>query len=124
MKKTAKIYIQDQVIECIIGVSEIERQQPQNAFVNIEVELDIDPARIDEKLEKTLCYSDLKNKVAELLIKGRFQLVETAAQSISDIIFSYPNVLASRVRVDKPDIFDDTDRVGFELMTVRQKDKS
>jgi dihydroneopterin aldolase len=70
-------------VDCIIGILPAERQTPQPLVVDAALELDTRPAAIGGGLGATVDYSALAKELRFLLVEGRFQLLETAADALA-----------------------------------------
>lgn len=51
--------------------------------------------------------------------RAHTDLLETLAEELVTLCFQHPNVAACRVRITKPDIFNEMDGAGIELFRVR-----
>ena len=81
------------------GVLESEQREGQTFLYDITLEVD-EPAR--DRVEETIDYRDVAEKVAEVSDSQRFQLIETLAATVADaLVASFP-VAAAGVRVRKP----------------------
>ena len=83
------------------GVSDEERAEPQPFEVDVELYLDLQPAGIDDDLQKTVDYSQVFELCRELVEATNFQLLETIAEGIAhEILVAHP-VTEVVVRVRK-----------------------
>lgn len=119
MEKISTLIIRDWTLPCFIGVVAREKQAKQAVLINMVLEVSYDPALIADDIEQAVCYEKLKNDIAVALARQHIQLVETAAQLITDIVYTRPAVVAAKIRVEKPEVFPDDVAVGFELITRR-----
>ena len=97
-----KIYLTGLQIETIVGIWDWERQIPQTVVIDLEMGADIARAAKTDDIEDTLNYKQVAKRVQELVVEGRFQLVETMAESVAQVILDEFDVPWVRVRVNKP----------------------
>jgi len=116
-KITRKIFFKEIDIPCMIGVYEHEKKHPQRIIINIELELlsEVDPTndRIDETLNYDLIYREIK----KISSSQHFNLVETLTYRIFVYLKKLKKVSNLRISVAKPDIYDDCNKVGYEIST-------
>ncbi|MCX2726556.1 dihydroneopterin aldolase [Thermomicrobium sp. 4228-Ro] len=110
------------------GVHPEERQLGQRFAVDLEVELDLEPAAVRDALAETVNYGALYQTVRRVLEGEPRQLLEAVAGEIVRAVFAeYPPVAAVRVRVWKlspPIAGAAIGRVGVELRRTRQEIES
>jgi len=95
------VYLTDLRIETIIGVYSWERQIPQLIILDIEMGTDISAAARTDDLQHTVDYKAVSKRIRGLCEEQQFQLVETLAERIAEVLlgeFSLPWV---RLRVNK-----------------------
>ena len=73
------------------GVSDEERAEPQPFEVDVELYLDLQPAGIDDDLQKTVDYSQVFELCRDLVEATNFRLLETIAEGIAhEILVAHP----------------------------------
>jgi len=97
-----KIHIRDINGLCLIGTNPEERQRPQEIVVNIALECDLGPACKSDRLEDSVDYAALKDKIVAVMERGKFSLLEKLAEEISEICLADHRVSTATVIVDKP----------------------
>lgn len=113
--KTRKIILQDFDLDVDIGFHDFEVGAPQRLRVNIEVWLDAASFPTCDSVEAAWNYDFLRQTVRELVAERRYNLQETIARAIYDLIAARQGVTALRVSTKKPDIYPDCAAVGVEL---------
>ena len=114
-RPTRRVFINDLVLECLIGVYRHERDGAQRVRINLDLTVDETPAPIDDKLSNVLCYEEVIIKVRNLATAGHVNLVETLAEHIAEMCLAESDVKTARVRVEKLDVFADAASVGVEI---------
>ena len=95
------IYINDLRIETIIGIYGWERKTRQTVILDIEMGTDIRKASATENVEDTLNYKLVAERLFEFVGGSEFELVETLAERISDILLNEFNVPWLRLKLNK-----------------------
>ena len=96
------IYLNDLEIETIIGIFDWERRVKQKVRLNLEMGADIRPAARSDKIEDTLNYKSVAKRLIEFVEQSEYQLVETLAEQVADIIISEFDIPWVRVTLNKP----------------------
>ena len=115
-----RIFINDLVLDCLIGVHRHEREGTQRIRINLDLAVLESPNPIDDRLSNVLCYEDLIMRVRELATAGHVNLVETLAERLADLCLGEPGVQSVKVRVEKLDVFADAASVGIEISRTTQ----
>ncbi len=110
-----RIVIRDLRIRCVVGVLPRERTTPQDLLVSLEVGADLAPAARSGSLEHTLDYAELARQTRELVVAGRFRLLETMAEEVARHVLRQPRARAVRVTVRKPAAVPEARDVGVEI---------
>ena len=110
-----KLMLEDHTFAADIGFHEFEIGAPQRLLATIEVWLD--PATLPQTDARAEAwdYDFLRHEIARLTDGRRFNLQETLAGEIYDLIAARRGVRALRVRTRKLDVYPDTVSVGVEL---------
>jgi 7,8-dihydroneopterin aldolase/epimerase/oxygenase len=95
------VYLHDLKIECIIGIFDWERRVKQTIVLDLDMAADIRRAAATDRIEDTLDYKAVSKRVIEFVGGSQFQLVETLAEKISEIVLNEFQVPWVRVRVNK-----------------------
>ena len=84
------------------GYYEHELTTPQPFEVDIELVLNLQPAGIDDDLEKTVDYAKVYDAARQIVESTSFRLLEAIAEAISHEVLSAFDVQEVGVRVRKP----------------------
>ncbi len=95
------IYINDLRIETIIGINGWERKTKQTVVLDIEMGADIRKASASDAVEDTLNYKSVAERLISFIGESEFELVETLAEQISDILLNEFNVPWLRLKLNK-----------------------
>tara|TARA_E500000075_G_C6695913_1_gene177595 strand:- start:7 stop:384 length:378 start_codon:yes stop_codon:yes gene_type:complete len=109
------IFFKDIELMCKIGVYEHERKNPQRVIINLKLELSKDISPKNDKIDETLNYDVIYRKIKEISSSQHFNLVETLANQIFNYLKDLKKISNIKVRVSKPDIYNDCNEVGYEI---------
>ena len=119
--ETRRILLSRYSVEVRMGVHDFEQDGPQRVWVTVELWLnkEEDGPKHDE-IGEVLDYDFLRKEIGALAASRHFNLQETFAEAILEICFARAEVSAALVRTEKPDVYADTESVGFELYRARE----
>ena len=113
--RTRKIILENYDIPVDIGFHEFEVGNPQRLRITVEVWLD-EAAFVENDAEADAWnYDFLRLEIAALVNSLRFNLQETLARGIFDLVAARKGVTAVRVFIRKLDVYPDCESVGVEL---------
>jgi dihydroneopterin aldolase len=110
-----QIFLHDLELEADIGFHSFEIGVPQRVRVSVEVTLAEDHAPRDDEANPVWTYDRLRDGIRALVQGRRFNLQETLAHAIWEMVVALPGVVALTVTVAKPDIYPDAREVGVRL---------
>ncbi|MDH5681216.1 MAG: dihydroneopterin aldolase [Spirochaetota bacterium] len=107
------IRIKNLHLKGIIGIYEQEKLEPQDIVVNVEMDVDVQKAVISDNIADTIDYDGITERITELVAGSEYNLLETLAQKMLDIVMEDYRVLKGRVEVDKPQAIPRADSVSL-----------
>ena len=116
-----RIFLSEMKIETTVGIWEWEKRIKQQVIIDIEMSADIKKAAASDQIEDTLNYKAVAKSVRKLVEESSFQLVETMAEKISELVIGEHNVSWVRVKVNKPGAIRGSKGVGI---IIERGDKS
>lgn len=111
----AHVFVRDLVVEATIGVHEHEKNGSQPLRISIDLTVSELSGPTHDDLEQVVCYEDVVRKVQGICGEGHVNLIETLAERISASCLADARVQAVRVRVEKPNAFEECASVGIEI---------
>ncbi len=114
-----RVFIRDLEVSCLIGVHGFEREAAQRVRINIDMGVRENAAPLGDDIDNVVCYEDMADGVRKIITSGHVNLVETMAENIAVYCLGNQQVESVRVRVEKPDVFDDAASVGVEIERIR-----
>ena len=97
-----KIFINDLILPCTIGVFDFERKNKQNVIINIALHLDVSKAGKTDAIEDTVNYQDIVNAVSKKVETSKYHLLEALAEMIAAICLKDKRVKQAHVKIEKP----------------------
>ncbi|MGB1799619.1 MAG: dihydroneopterin aldolase [Gammaproteobacteria bacterium] len=82
------IYLRDLRIDTIIGIYDWERRMKQTIIIDLEMATDIRKAANSDNIEDTLNYKAVAKRLLSYVGDSEFELVETLAEKIAEIIMT------------------------------------
>ena len=95
------IYLHDLKIECVIGIWDWERKIKQSVIIDLDMGFDIRRAAGSDSIEDTLNYKAVAKRLQEFVGASEFQLVETMAERVAEILLTEFKLGWVRVRINK-----------------------
>ncbi len=95
------IYLRDLRIDAVIGIYDWERRMKQTIILDLEMATDISQAANSDNIEDTLNYKSVAKRIIRFVEQSEFELVETLAERITEIILTEFNVPWCRLTLNK-----------------------
>ncbi|MDZ7734705.1 MAG: dihydroneopterin aldolase [Gammaproteobacteria bacterium] len=95
------IYLNDLRIDTIIGIYDWERRVKQTVIIDLEMGTDIRAAAKSDNIEDTLNYKAVAKRLFAFVGESEFELVETLAEKVAELILAEFNVPWLRLKVNK-----------------------
>ncbi len=106
-------------LSCIIGTEEFERLKPQDLLLDLSLSVDLIQAGHSDRLEDTLDYSNLADRVSSHVEGSSYYLIERLAEAVADICLSDTRVKQVRVVLQKPGALSRALSAGVEIVRTR-----
>ncbi|HFC54085.1 MAG TPA: dihydroneopterin aldolase [Gammaproteobacteria bacterium] len=109
------IYLRDLRIETVIGIFDWERRIKQVVSLDLEMAADIRRAAAADRIGETLDYKAVAKRLIEFVGSSEFQLVETLAERVAELVREEFGVRWLRLRIDKRGALRDCREVGVVI---------
>ena len=96
------VFIRDLKVQTVIGVFEWERAIRQTVVLDLEMASDVAAAARTDHLEDALNYKAVSDRLTQFVEDNGFQLVESLAEAVANILLQEFGVSWLRLRVSKP----------------------
>lgn len=114
------VYIRELKIETIIGIYDWEREIKQTVSLDIEMAADTAKAAKTDDIEDALNYKAVGKRIISFVEASEYQLVETMAEDVAQIILEEFSVEWLRLRVSKPGALRGAKDVGLIIERTRE----
>ena len=95
------IFLRDLKIETIVGIYDWERKVKQTVILDLEMATDVKKAASTDKIEDALDYKAIAKRLISFVGESEFELVETLAERIAEIILKEFDVSWLRLSLNK-----------------------
>ncbi|MFT5395639.1 MAG: dihydroneopterin aldolase [Gammaproteobacteria bacterium] len=95
------IYLRDLRIDTVIGIYDWERRMKQTIILDLEMGTDIRKAANSDNIDDTLNYKAVAKRLMTFVGDSEFELVETLAERITEIIMAEFAVPWCRLSLNK-----------------------
>ena len=96
------VFINDLRIETIIGIYDWERKVKQTISLDLEMGTDIRKSAATDAIEDTLNYKAVAKRLIAFVGDSEYQLVETLAEKITEIVLAEFEMPWMKLTVHKP----------------------
>ena len=111
-----KVFIKNLEVEAVIGIFQWEREVKQLISIDIEMEFDNKSAAKSDDIKDALNYKLVGKRVTAFIKKSKYQLVETLAEKISQVILTEFPISKVKITVSKPGAMRGSDSVGVSMV--------
>ena len=101
--------------QTVIGIHDSELHRPQPVVIDVHAGVSHARACDSDRIDDTIDYSVVRSRLLRLLAEHRLQLLEALAEAIADILIGEFGAACVRVKVVKPNKFDDLQAVGVQI---------
>lgn len=109
------VFLHDLRVETVIGIWGWERKIRQFVSIDLEMGADVRKAAAQDNIEDTLNYKLVAKRVKSFVSDSTFQLVETLAERIAELVLSEFAVPWVQVSVSKPGAIRGARDVGVRI---------
>jgi len=99
---TDTVSIRDLRVSAVIGVHDWEREIEQTLVFAVDLAADVAGAAASDDIKDALDYSAVAQTVRDVVTRGKFQLIETAAERVARQLLADYRLGWVRVEVAKP----------------------
>ncbi|MDC0446843.1 dihydroneopterin aldolase [Gammaproteobacteria bacterium] len=107
-----KVFIQGLKIDTVIGIYDWEREIRQDVTLDLEMAADIKAASLTDHIDQTLDYKSVAKRLIQFVKDSEFQLVETLAEKITEIVLNEFEVEWVKLTLNKGEAVSGASGVG------------
>ena len=115
-----KIYVEDLRVKATIGIFDWEKKIKQDVSISYEIPHDNVKAAKADAIEATTDYKSITKSIISFVENNKFELVETFAEKIAEMVIKDFNIDEIRLRVSKPGAL----RFSKDVGVIIERDKS
>lgn len=109
------VFVKQLEVNTVIGVFDWEREIKQKLVFDLELGTDIRKSAATDALEDTLDYKAISHAVYDFVEKSEYQLVETVAEKVADLILTQFPVRWLSLTLNKPGAVSVAQSVGVKI---------
>ena len=109
------LFLRELKVEAVIGIYDWERQVKQTLLIDLDMAADAARAAATDSVEDTTNYKEIAKRILTFTENSSFQLVETLAERLADIVIKEFGVPWVRVTVHKPGAIRGSRDVGVQI---------
>ena len=104
-------------LECIcrIGIYDHEREAPQRVLIDVELLMSPVSEPMSDDVDDSLNYDVIRETIVGIVGSRHFDLQETLARELFDVLRTLDGVTGLRVRTAKPDAYPDCKQIAYQL---------
>lgn len=114
-----QIIIRDLLARGVIGITERERERPQDILINVILYTDISRAADSDNIQDCVDYAKISRKLIAYADGAARQTVEALATDLVELCLEDAAVEGVRIRVEKPGAVRFSRSVGVEIERFR-----
>ena len=119
---TDRIALTNMAFQARHGVNDWEKAEPQRFEVDVELAVDVQPAGLEDDIERTVDYRGVYATTRQVVESTTFNLIEALAEAIAhELLAGQPLAQEVVVRVRKPEVRlgGPLDHASVEIRRVR-----
>jgi 7,8-dihydroneopterin aldolase/epimerase/oxygenase len=117
-----RIFLKGFQVQASIGFHSHETLARQRIVIDVDLYIARDQAPIArDQIDEVLDYDFLRDEIKAITMNRHFNLQETLAEAIADRVLERPLVQLVRVQIQKPDVYEDCESLGVEVLRRQKK---
>lgn len=95
------IYLHDLKVDCVVGIWDWERRTTQAVVFDLDIAIDIRRSAASDSIDDTVNYKAVAKRIIGFVSASQFQLVETLAEKVAEILMAEFPIPWLRLRLNK-----------------------
>lgn len=113
------LFLRDMTVYGIVGVNPDERVERQPLLLNVELGCDLAAPCRSDRLEDTINYKSLQDRIVREVESSQYLLIERLAQRVAELCLEESRVQTVTVTLDKPRALRFTRAAGVRITRSR-----
>lgn len=106
------VFIRELKVDTVVGIYDWERRIRQNVVLDLDMAADVARAAKSDKIQDTLDYKSVAKRLIQFVSTAEFQLVETLAEKVAELVMQEFGVRWVKVTLHKPGAVSGSKSVG------------
>ena len=119
--QTYKILIDKLTLDASIGIHEFEKKNKQKIAISLDIDVEDNIPQVNHKIENFVSYEFIVKDIKKLINSKHIELLETLSEKIFDICFKDERIHKTKVKLEKLEVFSETDSVGIEVKRTKSQ---
>ncbi len=107
------VFIRELKVDTLVGIYDWERRLRQQVILDLDLGTDIAKAARSDRIEDTLDYKSVAKRVTQFVRESEFQLVETMAEKVAELVMKEFGVRWVKLTLHKPGAVSGSKSVGI-----------
>jgi len=120
-RQTDVVFLAGLTVDCIVGIWDWERRVKQKVVLDLEMAADVRRAAASDSIDDTLDYKRVAKRLLGFVGESQYQLVETLAERVAELVITEFDLNWVRVRLNKQGAIRGARDVGI-LIERRRED--
>ena len=117
--KNLTICLEGLHLDMLIGIEEIDREQTVPITVTLRIDVEYPNKDFQDDIHNVINYGHIRAGVIDIATQTHLNLLETFSEKVIAFCFSYKQVRKVDLKILKPEIFDDVDGAGIQMIRER-----
>ena len=106
-------------MDASIGIHEFEKKNKQKIAISLDIDVEDNIPQVNHKIENFVSYEFIVKDIKKLINSKHIELLETLSEKIFDICFKDERIHKTKVKLEKLEVFSETDSVGIEVKRTK-----
>jgi dihydroneopterin aldolase len=115
-----KIFLRGLEVDAVIGIWDWERQIKQTVRLDLEMAADVRRAAAADSIDAASDYKAIAKRLIAFVEESRYQLVETLAEALAELLVKEFAISWVRLSVAKPGAIEGSKEVGIVIERGRE----
>ena len=107
-----KIVLTDLRVDAVIGIWDWEKRNSQSISIDLEMQTDTKKISQSDSIEDALDYKAVSKRAKQFIQDSQFNLIETLAENLAQIILEEFDVQWLKLSISKPYAIRDSKNIG------------
>ena len=109
------VFIRELKVDTVVGIYDWERRIRQNVVLDLDMAADVARAAKSDRIQDTLDYKAVAKRLIQFVSGSDFQLVETLAEKVAELVLKEFGVRWVKVTLHKPGAVSGSKSVGVVI---------